>query len=296
MQRFTVRQFAKHLLRQPVSIDIIIRVTLDARIKDCDQLDALRIHIGGQPCQVWITGFINCEDPKAAHIIDIEMNDIQRQIVLGETSRHCSDISLALVAPTRLVETQCPTRRQGGTTGQGGELRQSIWWAAWHEIIAQRASLKANRSAMHTIQPAVMAVFIKQQIATGCTQAIINRHGQIDRVFAAAIAATGVFVPKTISPPDQVKRSSAFAQSIEMCFFGQINNLHPTFSRLHRGLFFSHQLPIDKVTQAALLPNGDLQPTSDHQPAHLSLHQLRGGVQRIFLHSIGHRQCARLPS
>ena len=192
----------------------------DARIDNRHQLDSPPSEFFTERFRIWKTRRIEREHAIPEHVIDIEMNHVQRQIVFAILPRDFFDHRVGIVAPAALLIAQCPHRRQWHVTGQIRVAAENLFdrWAI-EEVVVELTAFRAKPDPllrrMAEVEVAAITVVEKDPVRGAALQADIERNGLIDRILAFGVAGrVGIPVHEEAAP--FVEAGGFFAEAIEV--------------------------------------------------------------------------------
>ncbi|MEI2692696.1 MAG: hypothetical protein V9H69_24415 [Anaerolineae bacterium] len=151
-------------------MDGIAGIDLDPRVDDGHGLDPRGPQIGDHSPIARKGLLIPGETAEAIHVVDVQVERVQRNAAGAELGRQLAHRGLVGIAPARLVVAQRPQRRQRHAAGQLAVALQHIAQAGrGHEIVAQLAGrrLEAQRIAVAVAKIKEAAAGIVQQQAIG---------------------------------------------------------------------------------------------------------------------------------
>ena len=109
---------AEVTLFQPFGIGGVLRVDANACVDDGYQTDALSLHLGAQGGQIREALLVHREIRVSLHIVDVQADHIQRQIVLAVLAGDSAHILGGFVAPAALGKTKGPFGRDVAVADQ----------------------------------------------------------------------------------------------------------------------------------------------------------------------------------
>ena len=103
----------KDIILDAALIGRIQRVNLDAGVDYQDRAETILSQVADHPRRIGEAGFVPREDAISVHVIDVEINDVRRDLVLSKSFRDLAHAFFRIVRPSRLLVPQGPDRRQG---------------------------------------------------------------------------------------------------------------------------------------------------------------------------------------
>ena len=206
---------------------VIWRITLigqigDVEIDDRHQIDTLIAHIADQPLHVRKRLLVDGERPVAILIVDIEPDDVEREIVLAESRREIADRRVRTIAPPRLLVAQRPFRRERRLAGEIGVAANDVTRRrSRDQIIIDRPVRPAHREgigvAVAEIEPGPPGVVEQDAIAAAiAAHPDEERDRFVDRIGAAG-KAEGIGVPIDIAVAAAIKVAAGLvAQAVDV--------------------------------------------------------------------------------
>src|ERR1700730_6655137 len=149
---------------------------------------------------------IKSENAIPAHIINIEVDHIKRQIPLPILAHHFFHHRLGVITPAALLIAQRPERRQRHVSGEVGVATQDLLHRrSVKKVVVQFATFGAKPGALlrrvAKVKVTAIAVIKKDSVSSGMLQAYVKRDGLIDRIFAFRVTRrVSVPVHKGIAP------------------------------------------------------------------------------------------------
>ena len=110
----------KYPLSWPSTVEREVVGLGHARVDDGHALDPRGLEVGEQAGQIRERLLVHGEDPVAVHVVDVEVDGRQRQVVRLEPGQHRPDVGLGLVAPATLVVAERPPGRECRPGPSGG--------------------------------------------------------------------------------------------------------------------------------------------------------------------------------
>src|SRR5687768_6624571 len=165
------------------------RLVLHTRIDDRHEFDSLLRELVSERFGIRKTLLIESEHAIAAHVIDVEMHHVERQIAFAILAHDFLNHRVRVVAPATLLITERPQRRQGHVTSQVGVTAENLFdrWSM-KEVVIDFAALGAKPRALlrraAEVEITAVTVIEKDSIRDAALQAEIKRNGLIDRIFA----------------------------------------------------------------------------------------------------------------
>src|SRR5205085_617484 len=99
-------------------VRLVPRLLLDMQIRDGDELETLLAEVANHAFEVRESLAVDGERGIALLVIDVEVENVGGNFVFAESARDFQDPGLRKVAVPRLLETECPERRQGHVPNQ----------------------------------------------------------------------------------------------------------------------------------------------------------------------------------
>ena len=99
-------RLAEQVTRPPFRVDGVVLVHLHAGVHYGHDAEALFRQVRGELLGIWETFFIPGEDSVAVHVVDVEVDDVARDVPLPEVARHLAHLVLVHVAVAALLVTQ----------------------------------------------------------------------------------------------------------------------------------------------------------------------------------------------
>ncbi|MCY1171055.1 hypothetical protein D9M73_111520 [compost metagenome] len=193
----------------------------DMQIGDRDQLDSLRLHVGGQFGQIGEGCGVGGEGPVAVLIVDVHPDHVGRHAIRAQMARDLADLVGGHVAVARLLIAKRPFRGERGMTGEIGIAPRDLGQAGTgDEIIIDRpiGATKGQRIgiAVAEIEPGAIGI-VEQDAVTAARRAgrEEERNRFVDRVVGAGeTERVGVPVDKFFAAP--VEPAGLVAKAVEM--------------------------------------------------------------------------------
>src|SRR5215203_2396719 len=132
----------------------VVLVHLHAGIDDGDHPEALLPQVGDQAPRVGEAVLVPGEDPVALHVVDVQVDNIARDVPLPETTRDLAHLFLVHVGVAALLIPQSPQRRHRGAARELGVAVDYLPWGRPTEDVVHDGP---------TLSPVVGAVLIFQR-------------------------------------------------------------------------------------------------------------------------------------
>ncbi len=171
-------------------------------------MDPLFVRLSDQASQIWKSFQIHRENTISLHVVDVQMESADGQIVADKPSENGANVLRIFITPAALVVSEAPKRRQPRSAGKFCIAFKSVFRRTGDEIIIQIPALETDggpcirrRGWVEADCPAVM-VFIEDQVAAMFVYAQIDRDGHVNGICFATVATTRIRIP-------QLKRMAA---------------------------------------------------------------------------------------
>src|ERR1700752_4121196 len=168
------------------------RLMFHAGIDDRHELDSLPAEFFRECFWIREALRIKREDAVAEHVIDVEMNDVEREIAFAILAHDFLDHRVGIVTPAALLVAQRPHRRQRHTASQIGIAAEDLFdrWSI-EEVVVHFPALGAEPRALlrRAAEVKIAAVTVVEKDAVGGTalQTDVERDRLIDRIFAFGV-------------------------------------------------------------------------------------------------------------
>ncbi len=192
---------------------------LHTRIDDGDGADAERLERRDRRRRLGKALAIPGEDPVAVHVVDIEMDRVERDGALAETLGQGAHVAVGAIAPARLMEAERPQRRQQRAAGQARELLDDYGRGrSGEDVIVQLAAQGEEREHVLVFAPDVESAEpgrVQQQTpGQPRTHGHEGRLGLIEIVLAQTMTGHGAIDrPVGQTPMTAVEPSVALAEA-----------------------------------------------------------------------------------
>ncbi len=136
--------------------------------------------------------FIESEDSITVHVIDIEINNVERQVTLAILIHHFLNHRVRVIAPATLLMAERPKWRHRHMTGEVRVAAKNLFnRRAVEEVVVHLAAFSAKPRALLRRLPevkiAAIAVIEKDPVGNPALQSDIKRNRLVDRIFALGV-------------------------------------------------------------------------------------------------------------
>src|SRR5258708_8202328 len=188
------------------------RLILHAGIDNYDCLDALLRELFRKAFGIGKPDWIEREHAVTVHVMNVEIDYVQRKITFAILPHHLLDHGLRIVTVATLLTAERPQRRKWNMAGQVSIATENLFdrWAI-QKVVIQLPAFGAKPYALlrkpAEIEIAAITIIKKDSVSRTFLQTQIERNGLINRILAFVVTRrVGVPVHEGTPPFVEVRR------------------------------------------------------------------------------------------